>query len=155
MSKPVAKRSATITRPTKPGTYGERVPGSGSNAGTIRFYRLTSAMIALRHQLATALGYVVRNPCSLGGANPITRFDCYESAELRTIGGVTAANHHHVHDTTHQFAALAALSPSSKVKPMPDGVKVLVWPEDVEKAAWAIDGGVGETEQEKPKKEAA
>jgi hypothetical protein len=88
---------------------------------------LTDEMIALRDNLAVGLGYVKRNPCSLRGPKDVGTdrglFDCWERVALDwDFNGHKASGHHCVADDEKHGLGMH-------------------WPEDVMKAAKAIDKG--------------
>jgi hypothetical protein len=117
--------------PTEPGDWGQKT----SKSGTVRYFQLTPKMIERRHALARSLGYTLRNPCSFctpGYPRPCDgkhqHFDCWESTEL-TSGGY--AEVHHVHDHTKMLRSMRSN--------LPEGVRVLSWPEEADAAAEAVE----------------
>jgi len=97
-----------------------------------KMFLLTDEMIALRDRLAEGLGYVLRKPCSMSG-NP-GDFECWETKAL----------------TYCLKGKGKMISPLHCVRTSESGRSGLhcLWPEDVTRAAWAIDKG-------KPRKETA
>lgn len=99
---------------------------------TGKFFLLTDEMIQLRNGLADGLGFTLREPCSLTTASGQgAHFRCWEKKALTyPYAGGMASPYHCVAETDlRQYPALKL-----------DGVE-LSWPEDVVKAAWALDKG--------------
>jgi hypothetical protein len=94
------------------------------NPRTLKIVQADDTIIALRDRLAAGLDYVKR-PCSLGpNARTGEHRECWERPALDCEHrGRKVSSFHCVTELLH-----------------PKG-SVLHWPEDVEKAAWAIDGG--------------
>lgn len=121
----------THAKPTGPGDWCETT----SRSGYIRYYLLTPEMTKRRHNIARALGYVLREPCSFctsGYPRPCDgthkHFPCYESAEVIEGRG---ANFHHVHSRSPENLKFFGITG--------EGIRVWSWPEDVEKAARAAE----------------
>lgn len=91
---------------------------------TDKDFPMSPDMIERRFAIARGLGFIVRNPCSFNapGSEPSVRFDCLESAEMKhTHKGHPCAGYHGVCEN----------------KPG----EIMMFPDDVVKAAWAIDKG--------------
>lgn len=91
---------------------------------TDKEFPMSPDMIERRLEIAKALGYVVRNPCSFNapGVELRVRFDCLESSEMK-----------HTHDG-HPCAGYHAVCERK-------AGEVMIFPDDVVKAAWSIDKG--------------
>lgn len=118
----------TYKKPNAPGTWGEHT----TRSGFIRYYPLTQAMVDRRNRMAEAADYVLRTPCSYSSSRPPNParapFACWESEKLGPDG---IANHH----MRHLLVSLDPLRASS----MPEGVQVLMWPEEVCVAVVALE----------------
>lgn len=111
--------------PKKPGRYVEFT----SRDGYVKYAPLTQAMAERRNAIAKALGYVLPEKCTLrnGLGDNGRRFDCWERVEQCDWRGTTASVFHSIF--THDLSRYGA----------PSGAVGYHWPEDVEKAAYAID----------------
>lgn len=119
----------TYARPPKAGIYAEYITGEGF----VRYYPVTEEQVALRHALATALGYTIRQPCSFCTASYPAPCDgthkhgpCYESVELHDKGYALTHQHHDHTDMPYTGK-------------LPEGTKILSWPEEVSAAALAAE----------------
>lgn len=118
----MAKRM-TDHRKLSPGTYADLTMRNGY----VYYVPVSEEEIAHRHALADALGFVLRNPCSAhssgmfgaceGETCKVPHFPCYESKALMSDG---VANSHLVHHT--------------RLPSVPDGVRILLWPDEVNAA---------------------
>jgi hypothetical protein len=110
--------------PKKPGRYVEFT----NRDGYIKYAPLTQAMYDRRCAIANALGYMLPERCSLSRVHGDSgrRHDCWERGE-HEYKGVKIANEHQIFksDLSRDGA--------------PSGTVAYLWPEDVEKAAYAID----------------
>lgn len=120
----MAKR-LTDHRKLSPGTY----VALSTRSGYVYYVPASDEEIAERHALAQALGFVLRNPCSIhtskrfggcaGEGCEHGHFPCYESKELvADRDGI--ADSHLVHNM--------------RLPNVPEGVRILHWPDEVNAA---------------------
>lgn len=112
--------------PKKPGRYVEFC----NRDSKISYAPMTQAMFDRRNAIAKALGYVLPEKCTLCNIHGDNgrRHDCWERPDEYTFkdGSKASSFHHMFSDDLSRHGS-------------PSGTLAYYWPEDVEKAAYAID----------------